>query len=191
MSGNNEVDILVLQTERLRLRGPRMADALPIFDYARDPQVSRFLGWTAHRDIHESVAFLHEAIAETEAGGRLPRVIERREDGRVLGMIDVRWRSRSAGVGYVLAADAWGQGYATEALRVVLDDVFARLPVRDVWAICDLENPASARVLEKSGMTRCGVLRRYHTCPALGPEPRDVYGYARLRDGFAPEPLVG
>jgi len=48
-------------------------------------------------------------------------------------------------------------------------------------AVCDVENIASARVMEKAGLSREGVLRRWLVHPNLGPEPRDCYGYARVR----------
>ena len=49
------------------------------------------------------------------------------------------------------------------------------------WATCDVENPASARVMEKAGMIREGVLKRWHVCPTIGYEPRDCYVYAKTR----------
>ena len=50
-----------------------------------------------------------------------------------------------------------------------------------IWAVCDLDNFASARVLEKAGMQREGVLRRYILHPNISSEPRDVYCYATVR----------
>jgi [ribosomal protein S5]-alanine N-acetyltransferase len=55
----------------------------------------------------------------------------------------------------------------------------------DIWrlqAFCDLENRASARVLEKAGLTLEGILRRYMVFPNLGDVPRDVYCYAKVRE---------
>jgi RimJ/RimL family protein N-acetyltransferase len=49
------------------------------------------------------------------------------------------------------------------------------------WAFCDVDNPASARVMEKAGMTREGILRRWHVAPNLGPEPRDCIVCARAK----------
>jgi [ribosomal protein S5]-alanine N-acetyltransferase len=59
------------------------------------------------------------------------------------------------------------------------------LAAPSVWrvqAYCDPENGASARVLEKAGLVREGLLRRYIVTPNLGDEPRDVYVYALVRD---------
>lgn len=49
------------------------------------------------------------------------------------------------------------------------------------WAFCDVENPGSVRVMEKAGLVRESVLRRWHVCPTLGPEPRDCIIGAKVR----------
>ena len=54
----------------------------------------------------------------------------------------------------------------------------------DVWrigAVCDVENRASARVMEKAGLTREGVLRRWLVHPNVSDEPRDCFSFARTR----------
>jgi [ribosomal protein S5]-alanine N-acetyltransferase len=84
-------------------------------------------------------------------------------------------------VGYVLARSAWGKGYVPEALRAVIDVLWTRPEIYRVWAVCDVDNPASARVLEKVGMEREGVLKRYIAHPNVSEEPRDVYCYAFTR----------
>ena len=73
------------------------------------------------------------------------------------------------------AALDWGAGLVAVWL--------AEPTIWRVQAYCDLENAASARVLEKAGLTREGILRRYIVTPNLSDEPRDVYVYARVREG--------
>jgi RimJ/RimL family protein N-acetyltransferase len=55
--------------------------------------------------------------------------------------------------GYVLARDAWEQGFATEALAAVVD-VAARIGVTRLFALCHAEHRASQRVLEKCAFVR-------------------------------------
>jgi [ribosomal protein S5]-alanine N-acetyltransferase len=81
----------------------------------------------------------------------------------------------------VLARDHWGQGIMPEALQAVVDLFWSDPAVFRIWAICDVENPASARVLEKIGMVREGTLRRFVMHPNISPEPRDAYCYALTR----------
>ena len=80
----------------------------------------------------------------------------------------------------MLEKDAWGQGYASEALRAVVD-LARRLGVVRLYALCHVEHPASSRVLDKCGFAREGVLRRHSEFPNLTPhEPCDVFCYALI-----------
>jgi RimJ/RimL family protein N-acetyltransferase len=81
----------------------------------------------------------------------------------------------------VLARSAWRQGYATEAARAVVAWGLAQPEMHRVWAVCDVENPASGRVLEKAGMTREACLRAWAVMPAF-PGPRDVWCYAAIKE---------
>ena len=82
--------------------------------------------------------------------------------------------------GYVLAKDAWGRGYATEALSAMVG-VAKNSGLRRLYALCHHEHRASARVLEKCDFAREGVLRAYVEFPNLIPvEPQDVACYAIL-----------
>jgi RimJ/RimL family protein N-acetyltransferase len=82
---------------------------------------------------------------------------------------------------FVLAKQYWGKGYMTEAAHLIVDWALNQDDVFRVSAFCDLENRASARVLEKIGMQKEGVLRRHTLHPNLSAEPRDVCVYAKIR----------
>jgi lincosamide nucleotidyltransferase A/C/D/E len=81
----------------------------------------------------------------------------------------------------VLARPTLGKGYMTEVAQTLVQTAFHDVPVARVSAVCDVENGASARVLEKSGMVREGRLRRYIVHPNVSDEPRDANLYARTR----------
>ncbi|GGR38739.1 GNAT family N-acetyltransferase [Deinococcus ruber] len=86
-------------------------------------------------------------------------VLIRRHDLRAIGMMGVKGRPDAAGtieVGYGLNPEAWNQGYATEALRALLPHWRAQEGVRHIRAETATSNPASARVLEKSGFVQVG-----------------------------------
>jgi RimJ/RimL family protein N-acetyltransferase len=84
-------------------------------------------------------------------------------------------------VGYVLARSEWGQGYVPEALAAVIDVLWTRPEIYRIFAVCDVDNPASARVMEKVGMQREGRLARFIVHPNVSDEPRDAYLYAITR----------
>ena len=68
-----------------------------------------------------------------------------------------------------------------EALSYLVNWSMDQPEIFRAWAFCDVENPASARVMEKAGMTREGVLRRWHVCPSIGPEPRNCIVCAKVK----------
>jgi ribosomal-protein-alanine N-acetyltransferase len=169
----------VLYTERLALRAPRPSDAAAIFRaYAADAEVTRFLQWRPHSSVGETEEYVAGCVAAWGGDSRFPWVLELREGGGPLGMVELRVAGFKADVGYVLGRASWGRGLATEALRPVVGWAMAQPGIYRVWAVCDAENVASSRVLEKAGMTREGLLRRYALHPNVGDEPRDSLCYA-------------
>jgi RimJ/RimL family protein N-acetyltransferase len=110
-------------------------------------------------------------------------LIESRADGRLLGGTGLAFETTyRASTGYVLARDSWGLGYATEAVRAMVE-VSRQVGLVRLYAICHVDHARSARVLEKAGFSREGVLHRYLEFPNLAPgAPSDVYCYARLID---------
>jgi ribosomal-protein-alanine N-acetyltransferase len=84
-------------------------------------------------------------------------------EGRVVGriMLDVDRVNLVASLGYGIARECWGRGFASEAARAVVDYAFEGLALERVWARADPLNLASVRVLEKLGMQREGLLRSH------------------------------
>jgi RimJ/RimL family protein N-acetyltransferase len=171
-----------LETARLRLRLPKMEDAPSIFEtYAQDPEVTRYLVWRPHRSIEETHQFLKRCLSTWLDGTAFTWVITRSGDDRAVGMIELRVDGHKVDLGYVLAKPHWGKGYMPEAVRALIDWALAQPAIHRVWAVCDIENLASARVLEKVGMQREGVLRRWSVHPNVGDVPRDSYCYSIVK----------
>lgn len=165
---------------RLQLNRPKLEDADEVFAYAADPRACRYLGWQPHRCIDETIKFLSGCTEAWRDGRRLSWII-RIGQGEVVGMIEVQLSRSLAGVGYVIAPNHWGLGYATEALSLVADAIFNFTSVPSIWAVCDVENLASARVLEKSGFVLGQRLTNYRSCPNIGPEMRHFFSYVHYR----------
>lgn len=91
--------------------------------------------------------------------------------------------STVAATGYVLARDAWGHGYATEALASVVG-VARQLGVRRLYALCHANHRASIHVLEKCGFVLEGFLAEFADFPNLGSGQReDCLRYAQVVPG--------
>ncbi len=169
-------------TPRLHLRPPIPADADTVFRlYARDLEVVRYMTWRPHGSAEVTCDFIRGCIAGWEKGPAFSWMIIRRQDEQLLGMVTLRMDTVKADLGYVLARPFWGQGYMTEAVKVVVDWAITQPAIHRVWATCDVDNPASARVMEKAGMQREGLLRRWGVHPNIGDLPRDSWCYARVR----------
>jgi ribosomal-protein-alanine N-acetyltransferase len=165
-----------IATKRLILRRPRLSDADDIFDsYAADPEVTRYVTWSPYKDRSEVAPFLRSRLARWDSGEEFSWVITRPEEDRVIGMIGCRVREHTADIGYVMSRNYWNRGYTVVDWASNLEFVYR------VWAVCDVENIASSRVLEKIGMQREGVLRRYIVHPNVSSEPRDCFEYSKVR----------
>ena len=170
-----------LETERLTLRPATLNDARSIYDsYAQDPQVTRFLCWRPHQSIQETRSHLKQTIEAVEKGEHFYWLIENKATN-VLGAICLRPDGVKADIGYCLGQHAWGKGYMTEATKAVVDVAIAEPQYQRVWATCAVDNVESARVLEKSGMKKEGLLKRWAVLINLGETAQDMFCYAKTR----------
>jgi RimJ/RimL family protein N-acetyltransferase len=96
-------------------------------------------------------------------------------------MLDVRPGPHGVELGYVLGRANWNHGYMTEAVQTVTAWLPGQPEIYRVWAVCDVDNSGSARVLEKAGFQREGILRRWTMHPNAGAQPRDCLCYARVK----------
>jgi RimJ/RimL family protein N-acetyltransferase len=173
-------------TARLRLRPPAETDAARILErYGQDAEVCRYMSWTPHRTIHDTLAFLRKIICDNAEGRSRGFLIFSRQSAELLGSIGGSIEKHRMQFGYCLARDAWGHGFATEAAGAFVEAAWDIPTVMRIQAYCDLENRASARVLEKIGLEHEGILRRYMVLPNLGDAPRDVHCYAKIRETAA------
>lgn len=164
------------------MRGPVLADAQAIFEeYAADPEVTRYLTWEPHHSAETVAAFLELLISQPGTEDQFSWVLTLRGSDRAIGMLGARVRGHMVDIGYVLGRKHWGKGYMTEAVSGVTERLLSRPDIFRVWAVCDLENVASARILEKSNFEQEGILRRWVVLPNRSSEPRDCFVYGRVR----------
>jgi ribosomal-protein-alanine N-acetyltransferase len=171
-----------IATERLLLRRPKQSDAQTVFHrYASDREVTRYLSWPTHRSMADTLAFLAMSDEEWRRWPAGPYLVLTRDNGKgvsLVGSTGLFYKSPTRAVtGYVFATDAWGLGYATEALQAMVK-VAEQTGVERVEAICHAEHTPSAHVLEKCGFTREEVRREHFVFPNLKPQKKsDVFSY--------------
>lgn len=171
------------ETERLVLRRPVAADAGGIFAaWASDAEVTRYLTWRPHPSEATTVALVERYDRAWRTGeGELAWIIAGKVRPEVpLGCIGITLDGHTAEIGFVLARAWHGRGVMTEALRCLLAHALALPDIWRVSAICDTENLASARVLEKAGMVREGCLKRFAMFPNRSDTPRDCLVFAAI-----------
>jgi ribosomal-protein-alanine N-acetyltransferase len=170
------------ETERLSLRKPRMDDAPAIFaSYAQDPEVTRYMTWRPHKNVEETYRILELMLKFWDEENSYSYVISLKHSDSVIGMISMHPDGFKVGLGYVLARPHWGKGNMPEAARVITNWLLGQPDIYRVFAVCDVENLASARVMEKAGMIREGILHRNSIHPNVSDEPRDSYIYAIVK----------
>jgi RimJ/RimL family protein N-acetyltransferase len=167
-------------TTRLLLRPVAVEDTDAIFDtYAQDEEVARYVIWRPHRNRRETQTYIERCVASPHEVERTYMLVGR-DDTVIRGAFALRQRApHRLDCGYVLARRWWGQGLMTEALSEVAAWALRRPSIFRIAAVCDVDNIGSARVLEKSGFVREGVLQRWLVHPNISDEPRDCYSYAR------------
>jgi RimJ/RimL family protein N-acetyltransferase len=181
----------IIETLRLKLRPPSLDDAPSIFEqYAQDREVTKYMTWQPHAHLETTHQFLQQAIAQAYATSVIADlkannyylwVIVPKKEAKAIGMIRLQHHHHRAELGYVLARPYWNQGLMTEALQPIVDWALTQPNIYRVWAVCDYENLASARVMEKVGMTCEGILRRWLIHPNMSNKPRDCFCYAKVK----------
>lgn len=151
----------IIETERLLLRPITEDDAELFFEYCRNEHIGLNAGWKPHATIEETIEVIRAFYLDKEnAFG-----IELKETGRLVGSIGLmpdpkRQNDRTHMLGYTIAEEYWGKGYATEAAHALVEFGFNELSLDLISAYCYPFNERSKRVLEKCGFSYEGRLRK-------------------------------
>lgn len=166
---------------RLVMRVFQDSDVEQVFSYASDPDVTKFMDWRIHSSSTRSAEFINTTLAEWDRSTQFTWAITQKDSQELLGAVSCSAIQHRVSFGYVLSKYAWGQGYATEAAGTLIALLENMPSVFRIWATCDLENRASARVLEKCELKKEGILRSWSKRPNLGNEIRDSFVFAKIR----------
>jgi len=171
-----------IRTERLLIRPFTTTDADGLAARRNDPEVARLQNWELPYPRQRAEEVVSELVAmegPTDDQWWMA-VVADGESGQVYGdlALHLTWKGRTAEVGYTLAREFWGNGYATEALGALIEYLFAGLGVTRVFGMLHPDNIASAMVLERSGMLFEGHTRSSFW---VGDEVSDdwIYGMTR------------
>ncbi len=152
-----------IHTKRLTLRDYVETDLEDIHEYGSDPEVVKYMPFGPNT-LEDSQNFLNGAIVKQREEPRKDyglAVALKSEDKLIGGCRISKVSEREAHLGYIINRHYWGNGYATEAAKAMVEFAFGELGVHRIYSDCHPENAASIRVLEKVGMVLEGRRRDY------------------------------
>lgn len=156
---------VTIETERLILRRFALEDAAVMYEnWAKDPEVTKFLTWTPHQSVAESEAVLREWIPLYENQNYYHWAITLKENPEApigsIGAVRVDEILNQAHIGYCIGRAWWNRGITSEALTALIEFFFARAGLNRVDSRHDPKNPNSGKVMKKCGMQFEGTHRQ-------------------------------
>ncbi len=170
-----EASSCVLETERLMLRRPTLADVKAIAHLANDRRIAENTRRLPHPYSQDHAIEFVRAIANDKR----ETVFLIENNFTPIGVVGIDWRQADAPeLGYWLGVEHWGQGFGTEAARAVIDLTFEEFDVEHLISGARVANPSSRNILEKCGFQWSGV--ELHRFEALGSStPVDCFRLSR------------
>lgn len=145
-----------IETKRLILRRFALEDAEKMYqNWAKDPEVTKFLMWPAYRDVEGVRGFLEGLVDSYEKPETYAWCIAIKENDEPVGSISVVHQNekvRSMEIGYCIGRDYWHQGITSEALTAVMDYLLNEVGADRIESRHDPRNPHSGDVMRKCGL---------------------------------------
>ena len=156
---------VTIETDRLILRRFAMEDAEAMFRrWASDDEVTKHLTWPTHTSVEISKMVLTDWTSHYPEPDFYNWAIVLKENGPEpignISVVGINKEVDAATMGYCMSRAHWGKGVMTEALTAVIDFFFDEVGFNRIDADHAVDNPASGRVMEKSGMRYEGTHRQ-------------------------------
>ncbi|HJV16076.1 MAG TPA: GNAT family N-acetyltransferase [Bacillales bacterium] len=152
-----------INTDRLLLRRFELDDANQMFkNWANDSEVTKFLTWEPHNSLEVTKEIIEMWVNNYKDTNTYEWAIELKEIGEVIGsisIVELDEKNYACEIGYCLSRKYWGKGIMSESLKAVIDYLFSEIGFNRICAKYDINNVASGKVMEKSGMKYEGTLR--------------------------------
>lgn len=156
---------VIYETERLIVREWEAEDYLDLYEYAKDPNVSKFLSFKPYTSLQEARDRITKVQQQYISEPYLRSyAIMLKSENKIVGSIDIDDYSPKAEgtveIGYIQNANYWGKGYVTEALVGMFKYIKRNNIAKRIYCKHDLDNTKSGNVMRRAGMTFEGVLRK-------------------------------
>lgn len=163
------------ETDDFKVRKIEISDAPSIYNnWTQELEVARYTTWVNHSCEKETQSYVEKCIAEWARSSYTWTIVHKAES-TVVGSFAARENQHKIDIGYLLAIDWWGKGIMTSIVKSFISEAFMNTQVERIGAVCDIENPASKRVMEKAGMQYEGILLSWMKHPNMGVNARDCH----------------
>lgn len=161
----NHLGTVNIETDRLLMRRFQNTDAPYIYrNWAKNPEVSKHLTWSAHDNVGTTEKILKLWLESYDRPEIYNWAIVLKQTNQPIGSISIvaiYEESLKCEVGYCLGEKFWGEGIMTEALKAVIRFLFCKVGFNRVQAYHHVDNPASGKVMVKAGMCYEGHMREF------------------------------
>ncbi|MGX8694080.1 MAG: GNAT family N-acetyltransferase, partial [Methanobrevibacter sp.] len=150
---------MIFKTQHLILRPWEEGDAECLYHFAKNPKIGPIAGWPPHKSVEDSLYIIKTVFSKKETYAITLNEIP-------IGCVGLLihpdgnhyWGDGSAELGYWIAEKYWGNGFAVEASKRLLEHAFDDLEIDRIYATYRVENTQSKRVLKKLGFKYCAEL---------------------------------
>ncbi|MBE6688334.1 MAG: GNAT family N-acetyltransferase [Ruminococcaceae bacterium] len=177
-------DFPVLETPRLTLRQLLPRDKDDMFEYAQNPEITKYLLWYEHENVQFTAKYLKYLQPRYRRGEYHDWAIVNNEENKMIGtagFVTFDTENNAAEIGYVISHKYHNLGYATEAVKRIINFGFEELALNRIFARHIAGNDASGRVMQKCGMTFEGIQR---SSMYIKERYRDIALYAITREDY-------
>jgi ribosomal-protein-alanine N-acetyltransferase len=176
---------ITLSSDRIVLRRGIETDVITLFqNYCSDKDCSRFLTRKPHASTQQTAKFLKEWCNDPwdEEDTKFAWVVALKDTDEPIGVFIVCLQeSYKAEIHYGISRHFWKKGLTTELSHLATEWLISQPNLKRIWAVCDLDNSGSIKVLENIGFKREGLLQNWLRLPAFEDAIRDCFIYAKTR----------
>ncbi len=155
--GLKHLGSITLYTDRFKLRQFQLRDAHEVYEnWSSDYESAKYNAWNVHDNEKITETYVAEWVESYRSKKNYHWAVVDKETDEVIGSISVsniKNKKKHCEIGYTVAKKRWNEGIATEVLKAVLSFLTNEVGFEIIYALHDVRNIASGRVMEKAGMT--------------------------------------
>ncbi len=143
-------------------------------NWTQELEIAKYMTWKPHRTREDTESFIL-SCSKGWKNNDFTWIIETKHQKKIIGSFAARRIGHRVDIGYLLIRKHWGNGYMPEVIKTFINEAFKIEGIQRVGAVCDIENTASRRAMEKGGLEYEGILKSWLVHPNMSKEPRNCH----------------